>query len=210
MNIADIRQEYMRAGLSEADAVADPFIQFDRWFADALAANVPLPNAMTLATVRADGAPNARVVLLKGVDAGGFVFYTSYGSAKGRELGLRPEACLVFLWSDLERQVRIDGRVSKVSDEESDAYFDSRPLGSRQSALASAQSAHVADRAELETALEAVRAKHGDKPPRPDRWGGYRLLPESFEFWQGRANRLHDRLRYARAGNGWTIERLAP
>jgi len=210
MHIAGIRQEYMRAGLSEADADADPFRQFERWFADAMAASVPLPNAMTLATVRADGAPNARVVLLKGVESGGFVFYTNYGSAKGRELGLRPEACLVFLWSDLERQVRIDGHVSKVSDEESDAYFASRPLGSRQSALASAQSAHVASRAELEAALRAVQAKHGDTPPRPDHWGGYRLRPEAFEFWQGRANRLHDRLRYVRAGHGWTIERLAP
>lgn len=210
MRIADIRQEYMRAGLSEADADADPFRQFDRWFRDALAAELPLPNAMTLATVRADGAPNARVVLLKGVEAGGFVFFTNYESAKGRELAARPEACLVFLWSDLERQIRIDGAIAQVPAAESDAYFATRPLGSRQSALASAQSTRVKDRAALEAALAAVQAKHGDAPPRPPHWGGYRLVPTGFEFWQGRANRLHDRLRYVRAGSGWAVERLAP
>ncbi len=210
MRIADIRQEYMRAGLSEADADADPFRQFDRWFQDALAAELALPNAMTLATVRADGAPNARVVLLKGVEADGFVFFTNYESAKGRELAARPEACLVFLWSDLERQVRIDGGIAQVPAIESDAYFATRPLGSRQSALASAQSALVKDRATLEAALAAVQAKYGNAPPRPPHWGGYRLVPHRFEFWQGRANRLHDRLRYARTGSSWAIERLAP
>jgi pyridoxamine 5'-phosphate oxidase len=210
MDVADIRQEYMRAGLAEPDADADPFRQFERWFADALAAKLPLPNAMTLATVREDGAPNARIVLLKGVEAGGFVFYTNYESTKGRELAARPQACLVFLWSDLERQVRIDGSISKVDAADSDAYFRSRPLGARQSAVASSQSEVIPSRAELEAELARVVAKHGDDPPRPARWGGYLLSPSSFEFWQGRANRLHDRLRYARAGASWKIERLAP
>lgn len=210
MNVADIRQEYMRAGLAEQDADADPFRQFERWFADALAAKLPLPNAMTLATVREDGSPNARVVLLKGVEAGGFVFFTNYESAKGRELAARPSACLVFLWSDLERQVRIDGSITRVAAAESDAYFRSRPLGARQSALASAQSAVVESRGALEAELARVAARHGDDPPRPAHWGGYRLSPERFEFWQGRANRLHDRLCYLHDGAGWKIERLAP
>ena len=210
MNIASIRQEYMRAGLAEADASLDAFEQFDRWFRDAVAAEVPLPNAMTLATVRENGAPNARIVLLKGVEGGGFVFYTNYESRKGRELLARPEGCLVFMWKALERQVRIDGRVERVSRGESDAYFASRPLGSRQSALASRQSERVASRAALEAALEQVRQRHGDHPPRPEGWGGYRLVPDEIEFWQGRENRLHDRLLYARAGSGWKIERLSP
>jgi len=210
MDIAAIRQEYMRAGLSEADANLDAFEQFDRWFRDAVAADVPLPNAMTLATVRENGAPNARIVLLKGVDHGGFVFYTNYESRKGSELLARPDGCLVFLWKALERQVRIDGRVERVTHEESDAYFASRPLGSRQSALASRQSERVASRAALETALELVKQRHGDHPPRPEGWGGYRLVPDEMEFWQGRQDRLHDRLLYARAGSGWKIERLSP
>lgn len=210
MDIAAIRQEYMRAGLSEADANLDAFEQFDRWFRDAVAAEVPLPNAMTLATVRENGAPNARIVLLKGVDGGGFVFYTNYESRKGRELLARPEGCLVFLWKALERQVRIDGRVERVTHEESDAYFASRPLGSRHSAWASRQSERVASRAALEAALEQAKQRHGDHPPRPPGWGGYRLVPDEIEFWQGRENRLHDRLLYARAASGWKIERLSP
>ena len=210
MNIAHLRQEYMRAGLAEGDAHADPLVQFQRWFHDAQAAELPLANAMTLATVAADGAPAARVVLLKGVENGGFVFYSNYASRKGRELAAQPGACLVFLWSDLERQVRIEGRVEKVADADSDAYFVSRPLGARLSAWASAQSERVADRATLERALEGMKHKYGEHPPRPPHWGGYRLMPTAIEFWQGRANRLHDRLLYSRSGTRWTIERIAP
>ena len=211
MNLADLRQEYMRAGLSEADAHADPFVQFERWFKEALAAQLPLANAMTLATVTREGGPNARAVLLKGVDGGGFVFYTNYDSRKGRELAARAEACLLFLWTPLERQIRIEGRVEKVTAAESDAYFSSRPVGARLSARASAQSAVVAGREILEKAMQEEKAKHGDNPPRPAYWGGYRVIPSQIEFWQGRENRLHDRLLYRRRpANAWTIERLAP
>jgi len=210
MKIADLRQEYMRAGLAEADCDADPMRQFERWFADALRAQLPLPNAMTLATVGPDGAPSARIVLLKGIERGGFSFYTNYRSRKARELEGRAAACLVFMWSALERQVRIDGTVERVTPEESDAYFASRPLGARLSAWASPQSDEVPDRAVLERAMDEARRRHGDSPPRPPHWGGYRLLAREFEFWQGRADRLHDRLRYRRAGERWTIERLAP
>lgn len=210
MDLANLRQEYMRAGLSEADAHADPLAQFERWFGEALAADLPLPNAMTLATTAPDGAPDARIVLLKGVEGGGFVFYTNYESRKGRQLAVRPEACLVFFWAPLERQVRIDGRVEKVPAAESDAYFQSRPLGARLSAHASAQSAVVKDRQTLEASLEKQEQIHGQKPPRPAHWGGYRVIPARIEFWQGRANRLHDRLLYRRQASAWTIERLAP
>lgn len=210
MKIAELRQEYMRAGLAEAGAHADPLVQFERWFEEAVAAQLPLANAMTLATVAASGAPAARIVLLKGVDGGGFVFYTNYLSRKGRELAAQPLACLVLLWSELERQVRIEGRVEKVPAADSDAYYASRPLGARLSAWASAQSEPVAGRAALERSLEEMVRRHGAAPPRPPHWGGYRLLPEAVEFWQGRADRLHDRLLYRRAGVHWTIERLAP
>jgi len=200
----------MRAGLREAGALADPFAQFERWFRDALAAKLPLANAMTLATVTPQGAPDARIVLLKGVEAGGFVFYTNYESRKGRQLAARADACLVFFWGELERQVRIDGKVEKVSVAESDAYFASRPVGARLSANASAQSEIVANRETLESRVEEIKRRFGQNPPRPAHWGGYRVLPERIEFWQGRENRLHDRLLYRRAAERWTIERLAP
>lgn len=211
LDIAALRQEYMRSGLSEADALADPIVQFERWLQAALDAGLPLPNAMTLATVSAAGAPSARIVLLKGIEAGCFVFYTNYESRKGRELALQPQACLVFLWSSLERQVRVEGSVEMVPDSVSDQYWHGRPLGARHSAWASAQSATVANRGALETELAAMRERHGEAPPRPAHWGGYRVVPHTIEFWQGRADRLHDRLLYRSVpGRGWKIERLAP
>ena len=200
----------MRAGLAEAGAHADPLVQFERWFKDALAADLPLANAMTLATVSAGGAPDARVVLLKGVEAGGFVFYTNYESRKGRQLEKRPAACLVFLWTPLERQVRIQGSVEKVSAHDSDTYFSSRPLGARLSARASPQSEVVSGRVFLESEVKKIKTQYGENPPRPSHWGGYRVVPSQIEFWQGRENRLHDRLLYTRNDGGWKIERLAP
>jgi pyridoxamine 5'-phosphate oxidase len=200
----------MRSGLSETQADADPIRQFERWFDDALRAQLPLPNAMTLATVTPEGAPSARIVLLKGVERGAFLFYTNYLSRKGRELERRAAACLLFLWSPLERQVRIDGVVDKVTGAQSDAYYASRPLGARHSAWASAQSETVASREVLEKSMEQARRRHGDKPPRPPHWGGYRVVPREIEFWQGRSDRLHDRLLYRRKGDVWTIERLSP
>jgi pyridoxamine 5'-phosphate oxidase len=213
VNVAQLRQEYMRSGLSEAQAGADPLRLFSAWLEEAVRAGLPLPNAMTLATVSAEGAPDARIVLLKGLERGGFAFYTSYGSRKAHQMDARPLACLVFQWSELERQVRIEGEVEKVSAAESDAYFASRPLGARLSAWASAQSARVASRKVLEDAMEEARQRHGDAPPRPPHWGGYRVMPRRLEFWQGRADRLHDRLLYTpsgASGAGWKIERLAP
>jgi pyridoxamine 5'-phosphate oxidase len=210
MKVSDLRQEYMRAGLSESEAQADPLRQFDMWLRDAVQAGLPLPNAMTLATVAESGTPDARIVLLKGLEQGGFAFYTNYRSRKARELEARPAACLVFQWSELERQVRIEGRVEKVGAAESDAYFASRPLGARLSAWASEQSAVVAGREVLENGVRRARQRFGEEPPRPPHWGGYRVMPQQIEFWQGRADRLHDRLRYTRAAGGWRIERLAP
>ena len=210
MNIADLRQEYMRAGLSEGDAQRDPIRQFELWLKDALDAGVALPNAMTLATVDAAGAPSARIVLLKGVEDGAFVFYTSYASRKARELATRGAACLVFLWSELERQVRIEGDVAKVPGGVSDRYYASRPLGARLSAWASEQSERVPSRDFLEERLREMKRRFGDAPPRPAHWGGYRVTPRAIEFWQGRADRLHDRLLYRNGPAGWTLERLAP
>jgi len=200
----------MRTGLSEAELAPEPFAQFGRWFDAALASGVALPNAMTLATATRSGRPSARAVLLKGFDTAGFVFYTNYNSRKGRELTENPQAMLLFCWEELERQVRIEGRVERVPAAESDAYFSSRPLGARLSAVVSAQSEPVADRAALEKKLQAATTQYGELPPRPPHWGGYRVIPEWFEFWQGRENRLHDRLCYRRAPGGWNIERLAP
>jgi pyridoxamine 5'-phosphate oxidase len=210
VNLAELRQEYMRAGLAETQADADPLRQFERWMQDAMKAGVPLPNAMTLATVTAEGAPSARIVLLKGLEQGAFLFYSNYLSRKGRELAQRASACLVFLWSDLERQVRVDGSVQKVTAAESESYYATRPLGARLSAWASAQSAAVVTRKVLEDAMEAAKGRYGEKPPRPPHWGGYRVVPHEIEFWQGRADRLHDRLRYRRQGDRWAIERLSP
>ncbi|MBN3569405.1 pyridoxamine 5'-phosphate oxidase [Burkholderia cenocepacia] len=211
--LADLRINYSRASLDEADAAPDPFAQFDRWFKEALAAQLPEPNTMTLATVGADGRPSARIVLIKGVDERGFVFFTNYESRKGHDLAVHPQAALLFYWIELERQVRIEGRIEKTSEEESDRYFASRPLGSRIGAWASEQSAVIDSRATLEAREKAVSERYGDNPPRPPHWGGYRLVPDSIEFWQGRPSRLHDRLLYTRdaaAASGWTISRLSP
>ncbi|MDH4191952.1 MAG: pyridoxamine 5'-phosphate oxidase, partial [Betaproteobacteria bacterium] len=198
MDIANLRQEYMRAGLSEEQADPDPLKQFEQWLGEAIAAQLPLPNAMTLATVGAAGSPSARIVLLKGIEDGSFVFYTNYESRKGRELAAHSGACLVFLWSQLERQVRVEGRVERLGAAAADEYFASRPLGARLSAWASRQSEPVRDRRALEDALASMSARFGERPPRPPHWGGYRVLASSIEFWQGRANRLHDRLLYLR------------
>ena len=200
----------MRAGLSESEADPDPLRQFAMWLREAVQVGLALPNAMTLATADAAGTPDARIVLLKDLEQDGFVFYTNYHSRKARELEARPAACLVFQWSELERQVRIQGAVDKVSAADSDRYFASRPLGARLSAWASAQSYAVSGREALEEAVRQVRKRYGDDPPRPPHWGGYRVMPQAIEFWQGRADRLHDRLLYTRTSDGWRIERLAP
>jgi pyridoxamine 5'-phosphate oxidase len=210
LNIADIRQEYMRAGLDERDVLADPLAQFDVWFAEAVKAQLPLPNAMSLSTVSAAGKPASRIVLLKGVDHGGFVFYTNYNSRKGREISANAQAALLFGWLPLERQVRIEGTLMPVSAKESDDYFASRPLGSRHAAIASPQSETIASRAALEARYHEVASAHGDAAQRPAHWGGYRLIPVEIEFWQGRANRLHDRLLFSQTMAGWRLSRLAP
>ena len=209
-NIAHIHEEYLRAGLLERDLNPDPLLQFERWFKEAQEAQIPLPNAMSLSTVSPEGQPSSRVVLLKDVDHGGFVFYTNYESHTGQHLLVNPRAALLFAWLPLERQIRIEGSLHRVSSEESEAYFNHRPLGSRHAAIASAQSTRVADRHALETAFNAVALEQKDQPKRPPHWGGYRLMPERLEFWQGRPSRLHDRLVYRLAHPTWLIERLAP
>ncbi len=210
-SIQDLRQEYTKAELLESNAASRPFEQFGRWFDEALKAEVPEPNAMTLATVDADGQPSARIVLMKGLDDRGMTFFTNYLSRKGREIAGNPKAALVFFWPDLERQVRLEGTVEKVSEAESDDYYQNRPRGSRLGAWSSVQSAVVPGREALEDRLKELASQYGEGPiPRPPHWGGYRLVPHMFEFWQGRPSRLHDRLRYRVAGGIWVVERLSP
>jgi pyridoxamine 5'-phosphate oxidase len=212
-DVAALRKSYERAELDEAASHADPLRQFERWLGEAIAAALPEPNAMTLATVGAGGRPSTRVVLIKGYDAGGIVWYTNYQSRKGRELAASPFAALQFHWVELERVVRIEGRVERVGDAESDAYFATRPLDSRIGAWASPQSEVIGSRATLVANAAKFAAKYLLNPPRPPHWGGYRLVPDRWEFWQGRKSRLHDRLCYRRpnaASDAWLRERLAP
>jgi pyridoxamine 5'-phosphate oxidase len=209
-NIADLRKSYERAELSEDASHTDPLAQFGQWMQEALAAELPEPNAMTLATVGGDLRPSTRVVLIKGYDTRGIVWFTNYDSRKGRELAGNPWAALQFHWVELERVVRIEGRVSKVSDDESDAYFKSRPLDSRIGAWASPQSQVITGRGVLVANAAKYGAQFMLQPPRPPHWGGFRLLPDRWEFWQGRKSRLHDRLRYRQDGLAWVRERLAP
>ena len=209
--LADLRKNYSLGSLDIADADPNPFRQFDVWFKQAIDAQLPEPNTMTLATVDPRGRPSARIVLIKGVDERGFVFFTNYESRKGLELAQNPHASLLFYWIELERQVRVEGAVVKTSDAESDTYFASRPVGSRIGAWASEQSKVIESRAALEAREREFIAQYGDNPPRPPHWGGYRLIPDAIEFWQGRPSRLHDRLLYTRSGNAdWTIARLSP
>ncbi len=209
--LARMRQEYSERGLRKADVVADPLDQFTRWFDEACSAPILEPNAMTLATVDVAGQPSARTVLLKAVDRRGLTFYTNLESRKARELAANPQAALLFWWPPQGRQVRFEGEIEPVDDAEADAYFATRPRGSQIGAWASAQSNVVADRGTLEAAEREIAARFADRAvPRPPFWGGYRLVPTRVEFWQGRINRLHDRLRYTRRGEGWDLERVAP
>jgi pyridoxamine 5'-phosphate oxidase len=211
MEISELRREYRAAGLDRDQLDDDPLAQFGRWFGEAERADLIEPNAMTLATSSPDGRPSARIVLLKGFGPDGFVFFSNYASRKGDELAANPNAALVFWWPPLERQVRLEGRVERTTTEESEAYWASRPLGSRLAALASAQSQVLAGREELVRRVEELAARHRDGDvPLPEAWGGYRLVPDAFEFWQGQPNRLHDRFRYTRHQDGWLVERLSP
>ena len=209
MPLSDIRREYLGEPLSEVSSEADPFQQFTRWFEQVKPLEAD-PTAMAVSTADRQGRPSSRMCLLKGVDERGFVFYTNYRSRKGRDIGETRFASLLFYWPSHERQVRIEGTIGAVSDAESDAYFASRPLESRWSAVASPQSEVIDSREDLEARAEAVREQFGEQVPRPAWWGGYRIVPTLFEFWQGRPNRLHDRLRYSKRRGGWVRERLAP
>jgi pyridoxamine 5'-phosphate oxidase len=211
MEISELRREYRAAGLDRDQLDDDPVAQFGRWFGEAERADLIEPNAMTLATSSPDGRPSARIVLLKGFGPDGFVFFSNYASRKGDELAANPNAALVFWWPPLERQVRLEGSVERTTTEESEAYWASRPLGSRLAALASAQSQVLTGREELVRRVEELAARHRDGDvPLPEAWGGYRLVPDAFEFWQGQPNRLHDRFRYTRHQDGWLVERLSP
>jgi pyridoxamine 5'-phosphate oxidase len=211
MALGDLRREYSSAGLREQDCDPSPIRQFDVWFQAALTANLRDANAATLATSTTDGKPSARIVLLKGFDERGFTYFTNYRSRKGRELDANPFAALVFFWSELERQVRIEGKTEKTTAAESDEYFRSRPRGSQLGAWCSEQSELVAGRPELKARLHELEKRFGDgEVPRPPHWGGYRLIPNEIEFWQGRPNRLHDRIRYRLVGGRWVMERLSP
>jgi pyridoxamine 5'-phosphate oxidase len=212
MSLADLRKEYSLAGLMEKDLAKDPFRQFEKWFQEAEASKLVEPNAMIVACATRDGRPSARTMLLKSVDGRGFVFYTNYESRKGRELDANPNVSLVFPWFAFERQVIVEGTVTKVAREEAEAYFHSRPLASQLGAWASAQSTIIPGRKALEEAMKDLEKKYAGKPvPLPPHWGGYRVAPVTVEFWQGRRSRLHDRLRYRRAADAsWTVERLSP
>jgi len=211
VTLADLRRDYSLAGLTEKDLAKDPFRQFEKWFQEAEGAKIPEPNAMVLSSVGADGRPSARTVLLKGVDGRGFVFYSNYESRKGRELEGNSHAAVVFPWIMLERQVIVEGQVTKVPREESEAYFHSRPRASQLAAWISQQSRIISGRSLLEDSYKELEKKYaGEEVPLPPHWGGWRLAPTSVEFWQGRRSRLHDRLRYRKVGDSWVVERLAP
>jgi pyridoxamine 5'-phosphate oxidase len=210
-SIADIRTDYRMKSFLEADAASDPYTQFGHWWLEAVESKIEEVNAMTLATASADGFPAARIVLLKGYDKNGFVFFTNYNSQKGQEIAANPKACLLFFWKELERQIRIDGNIEKVSLEESEVYFKSRPIGSRIGAWCSPQSTVIPDRSILDKNVAHYTHKFKDlEVPRPAHWGGYIVKPTAIEFWQGRSSRLHDRLRYSVKSEGWKLERLAP
>jgi pyridoxamine 5'-phosphate oxidase len=209
-DLAQVRSEYALKTLDEREVDRDPMKQFGVWMVEAIHAQAPEPTAMTLATADAKGRPSSRIVLLKGVDPRGFVFFTNYESRKGRDLAANPQASLTFLWKELERQVRIEGAVERVTAAESGAYYATRPLGSRIGAWASPQSEVIEGRAWLEKRWEELGKQHGENPPLPPQWGGYRVIPDYLEFWQGRRSRLHDRIAYTRAGAQWKIARLAP